>query len=1167
MSRSIDFGAGRFPLRWDAGRSGRILRAEHMLARALNLRTLVVIAGSGCSVPSGRPDWATFVREVVEHAVRAVERRPADSEASEIREQLREARDSLQGPEVLEAADLMYFLGTCKRLLDRLTWDTHPLARYVEGRFGPESATAGPDPMADPHRALAELPVSRYVTTNYDCDVEAALSVSGRIDYERFGLGPGGASDPQRLSFTQQPEDGDRLAVFTLARPRHAPMVFHCHGRFDRPESLIATEEDYQRWYLGQVARGNRHFLQAVQLLFGSNPLLFVGYGLRDEDLLRPLRVLGASHPDAKEGRPVFALLPEPEPGHDWHRHQLLFERYGVHVIPYSSPPGGGPGQRGRELAEAIRRLKRVHTEWLDGWLQKPVIRKVVVRAKPPRPYRHYSIDLRGHQVLGAEGIEEALDGFVADARAGARVLCLVGRGGAGKSWHATRLLERVQNEAPEFEGFFFWSSYYADDALTGLDRALAYLDPHDETQGTRNERFAECLRRGRFFLVFDGFERLLRESAEPEVGIPFGKGPERLLEAIGAPDSRSTVVITSRLRPAGLPARKDVLVRRLRRLRTHDLRSSPLFTPFVEHAPALCSLLEGHAYGLLLAGEYLRLRTDHPSDPEPARSLRRILASTSPNRRMGRMIGELVDLLDGPVDGMAVALMERVAVFMSPVSERALDFCFDEARRALGRPPEPAERMGSLIDKLLEARLLFRVVSSEGDPEEASFTVHATVRSYLFYRAHRVTPDTLPNFTLPGFTSGTAMASPSSAESAVVVRRLFERLVRQGNEAWERGEEETARGLCRNAFSVLRSRLEAITAPRWTSYPEYQLLSFQMVNLARRVSPRLWDFRERHQLDEVEHPRGPLYADELAWIYNDMGLTLCAEGSMSDTYAVWEQGYEINQVIEGGEAPGQYVVQSQLHLAHTFIEMGLLQTADEYLQQSEQSNRHLGDRDYQGRIIGYRGLLAHLRGDRERAEDLYAAAIERITEAGGNPRAESIFRRYWADLNMAWGDLQGAKELLRTSWAVAESSHHPDLLAFVIKSQGRWHREKKEFREARLDYDDALARARKFGIRRVEADVLSELSRLALALGDTGTARQRAMEALAIAKQLGLGLRQTHGMVVLGMTALEEGDRPLGLAYLRHARRLASRQQYWSRGREAERALQAEGEPVEFEW
>ena len=400
MSRSIDFGAGRFPLRWDAGRSGRILRAEHMLARALNLRTLVVIAGSGCSVPSGRPDWATFVREVVEHAVEAVESRPADSETAGIREQLRDAREEVQGPKELEATDLMYHLGACKRLLDRLAWDTHPLAAYVEGRFGLERATAPPDPEADPHHALAELPASRYVTTNYDCGIEEALSAAGRVSFERFGLGAAGAGDPRRLSFTQQPEDGDRLAVFMLARPRHDPMVFHCHGRFDRPESLIATEEDYQRWYLGQAASGNRHFLQAVQLLFGSNPLLFVGYGLRDEDLLRPLRVLGASRPDRKQSRPVFALLPEAKPGDDWHRHQLLFERYGVHVIPYSSSPGGGPGQRGRELAEAIRRLKAMHSEWLDGWLQKPVIRKVVVRARPPRPYRHYSIDLRGHEVF-----------------------------------------------------------------------------------------------------------------------------------------------------------------------------------------------------------------------------------------------------------------------------------------------------------------------------------------------------------------------------------------------------------------------------------------------------------------------------------------------------------------------------------------------------------------------------------------------------------------------------------------------------------------------------------------------------------------------------------------------------------------------------------------------
>lgn len=43
---------------------------------------------------------------------------------------------------------------------------------------------------------------------------------------------------------------------------------------------------------------------------------------------------------------------------------------------------------------------------------------------------------------------------------------------------------------------------------------------------------------------------------------------------------------------------------------------------------------------------------------------------------------------------------------------------------------------------------------------------------------------------------------------------------------------------------------------------------------------------------------------------------------------------------------------------------------------------------------------------------------------------------------------------------------------------------------------------------------------------------------------------------VVLGLATLEVGQRELGIAYLKNARRLADRQEYWLRMREAEEEL-----------
>ncbi|NIR27842.1 MAG: hypothetical protein GWN84_00585, partial [Gammaproteobacteria bacterium] len=81
---------------------------------------------------------------------------------------------------------------------------------------------------------------------------------------------------------------------------------------------------------------------------------------------------------------------------------------------------------------------------------------------------------------------------------------------------------------------------------------------------------------------------------------------------------------------------------------------------------------------------------------------------------------------------------------------------------------------------------------------------------------------------------------------------------------------------------------MEAITASRWTTYDKYAQYHYRLIDLARRISPPdLWRYVDPPSLAAVEHPGAPLYADELAWVYNDLGLILCAEGHMPDTYGV----------------------------------------------------------------------------------------------------------------------------------------------------------------------------------------------------------------------------------------------------------------------------------------
>ncbi len=114
-------------------------------------------------------------------------------------------------------------------------------------------------------------------------------------------------------------------------------------------------------------------------------------------------------------------------------------------------------------------------------------------------------------------------------------------------------------------------------------------------------------------------------------------------------------------------------------------------------------------------------------------------------------------------------------------------------------------------------------------------------------------------------------------------------------------------------------------------------------------------------------------------------------------------------------------------------------------------------------------------------------------------------------------------------------------------------------------EYNTVLGEGQRIGMRRLQAEALTELSRLAYDLGDAQVARQRAIESLRIANDLILGLRQTHNLVVLGMATIQTGQRDLGVAYLTHAKKIADRQEYWLRSYEAEEHLQkyGESEPV----
>ena len=1051
MARIVGFGAERIDLPPTASREDVIEQRMGMLARCLNMRTTVAFIGSGCSRPFGYPGWSEFARDTVTEMHSIVTSR-SETKFASLAPQLAQIAIRINESPPPSTDELMAALGYCQKISEEIERDGGgtPYKEFLKKTFSGHGVRRSLDDDFNPYISLLKLPLYRFITTNYDQEIEEALCRNASPeDRKRYGLDD--SSDAAiRLSFTQTQEYVSQLCEFPFERREKPAMVFHCHGRHDEPKSLVATEKDYQRWYLRSDVEG-KAFRQNITLLFGSNPIFFVGFGMRDGDLLHALRILNADEPSRRRSRSrnLFALLESSDPVADMARDESLLERYNVRVIPYDAGAGGTASdhERGRALARTLDEIHERSLEIREQFFQKPILRKVVVPTRPPVPYLHYAVERRKGDDLAPERKAndiERLSTLLDDDKKS--IVVVLGYGGSGKSWRVLDLIDHVRHHPSRFnfEGIFFWSSYYADDWLTGVDRALVYFGVEPDNRKSRIQRFAECLSR-KYLIVFDGFERLLRDNGSGTEGTPASRAVVQLLDA--ARNGKSKVLLTTRLMPDMLKDDERAGRFALRRTTTSELEKGHVFGSLVgngklttDDLSTICSLCDGHSYALALAASYLSSAGD-AGICERMKTLRRKLSDVSPAHRLTTMIGIAVRQVRERVGKSPAELLERIAIFMSPITAPMLNV-------AAGKAPPPDE-----LQALIDARLLFAVSADPSTPDTpAGYTVHPTVRGVMCHHTTGDERDSIPNFTLPGFTSGSTPVYPGSRESIEQVQNVFKAMYAAAEDNLERGDIDLARQHCRGAFGVVRSRMEVNSVPRWTTYDKYlDTFEIPLANLVKRVAPSMWDYMDRSHLPTKERSDGPLFADELAWLWNDIALAFYAQGSMPDAHAVFELGYEIDRVTDSYEDGGQYLVQSRLHMAAAFLETGRLDRASEYLADTEKSNRSFRDDEYAGRIAGYKALLAHLRGNVDEANALYEMAEENLRRQGRNLRGRSIFAQHHADLKVATGDFDAAEGLVRTSRALAEEGKHADLVAYARNSEGHLLRRLEKYRDAQL--------------------------------------------------------------------------------------------------------------------
>ncbi len=154
----------------------------------------------------------------------------------------------------------------------------------------------------EPHRALADLALPLYLTTNYDGFMEGAIRSRHRSPRRMlcsWGEHLQKVDDQTRLlsEARKSIQKGDKLTP-TFSHPfvqdADRPVVFHLHGHIDVPASLVLTEDDYLE-FLKNLSRQSQHEVipPQVQAALANTSLLFMGYSLKDINfrvLLRGVR-------------------------------------------------------------------------------------------------------------------------------------------------------------------------------------------------------------------------------------------------------------------------------------------------------------------------------------------------------------------------------------------------------------------------------------------------------------------------------------------------------------------------------------------------------------------------------------------------------------------------------------------------------------------------------------------------------------------------------------------------------------------------------------------------------------------------------------------------------------------------------------------------------------
>jgi tetratricopeptide (TPR) repeat protein len=1154
------------------------------LARVLEFEGCIGFVGSAMSIPLGYPRWDELLPDP--NSIPICE---AMTQYHKLRELAQKTESLLEIPQALEIAEEL--LGNGDRAIGRRVLVNNLIARFrlnktlpvtgVDGgqHSAPSSAEAAQHP---PLERMLELPIRKFVTTNYELEIEKEIN---RV------LGRG---DERVLELSIIKGSTKRMAEFSVANAKEDTyQVFHCHGILPKAEldgessefaelaDLILTDRDYKRWYLSDESAAV-FFQRTLDILLQSNPLLFVGYSLSDVDLVRVLRRLSTKRSHRRVASSLFGVIHREEATPDLadeYVNRGLQIKWGLNLFPYD--------YKTLPLTAKLAQLKTQCSEARANWrLQacatKPETHSVCILPNDRRPVAETTDTLFKLDFLKADAFLNDLERAVSAHS----VVALTGPADAGKYVKVSQFLRahtQVASPRPDREKFFpvVFSTHGSEDIYSYLKRVVratfSLLSAQEPLPELRDDETIVALLRQvmnrrdghPLLIVLTGLDHFLDYQTEFDTHgrvsawKPRNRLAAELIELLGEWSQkirRHHVLLACRALPPKLsePAGSRVVINCVQK--NPSLFSSTQLGNLsdAEYLSLTWHLQDQHA-ALLVASAYVV-----GFEPSECPSLAEKLNPEGLGRER-RLRVLLEDLVSHPSDyGLQVvthvvrqlekysgqgpafeSLLRHLSCFKTPVSMEVLTVCFELSGFSRIRPLDA-------LDVLLSLRLVEATGPLQHDEKLPLFVIPPLVKRFCRAIVAGSAHTEKRSCGVHGLLSRGPFNEPDSIGTA---QNLFKELVNRSYEAFKsldnlsgrsldekREISQKARWFTRAVLEVLRSNFACNSVSRWGTFGDYVDMCSTALDLVKNLAMAIDETWVPGSASRYLSPCGAASAEEMLFLYNELGLAYYNEGAIQDALSTWGLAFEWQKAIarQDQHQGVMYAASLNSHMAMAYMQMGRMEASADCITKAISEAGMVGNEDLEVRLRGILGRLNYFRGSLGSASETFHQIVDSL-DAGGNRRAQSYFLRHWASLEIRLKRYQEAEQHLQFSLSIAASEGCRDNVAFARELLGRLYREKGQHQDAIREFRAALVLSRELGIARLEADACLGIARVQLALGDAMAARDRATDALKIANECLLVLRQIKALMILGEATVELREVEAGTDLVRLAKRLAA--------------------------